>query len=279
MTSSAGITTSFGYDPAGNQTAYIDGNGNLWGTTYNSWNLPQTQVEPSTSTYSTPANSTTTIAYNGDREQTAVTEPGGVTQTYTYDSLGDLKSESGSGRRRRDRDPDLQLRQRRRHAHRRHSSTAASGQPSNATSETFTYDDRGLLTDATGSAGYHDSVQRRRPARVGPGPRRHQQLHLRRRRPPADDGRPGQRHDPDLLLQPDVPGVARSPTARSADAQSFGYNSLHQLTSDTLASQPRHHRRVHQLRVRRGRQPDLQGHHRVRPAGAATPTPTTRPAA
>ena len=26
-----------------------------------------------------------------------MTEPGGVTETYTYDSLGDLKSESGSG--------------------------------------------------------------------------------------------------------------------------------------------------------------------------------------
>ena len=40
VTSAAGIVTSFGYDPAGNQTAYTDGNGNLWGTTYNSWNLP-----------------------------------------------------------------------------------------------------------------------------------------------------------------------------------------------------------------------------------------------
>ena len=55
VTSSAGIVTSFGYDAAGNQTRYTDGNGNNWITTYNSRDLPETQVEPATSQYSTAA--------------------------------------------------------------------------------------------------------------------------------------------------------------------------------------------------------------------------------
>ena len=59
VSSAAGIITSFGYDAAGNQTRYTDGNGHPWVTTYNSWNLPETQVEPATSQYTTAANSTT----------------------------------------------------------------------------------------------------------------------------------------------------------------------------------------------------------------------------
>ena len=30
VSASSGITTSFGYDAAGNQTRYTDGNGNSW---------------------------------------------------------------------------------------------------------------------------------------------------------------------------------------------------------------------------------------------------------
>ena len=97
VTSSAGIITSFGYDAAGNQTRYTDGNGHPWVTTYNSWNLPETQVEPATSQYTTAANSTTTIAYNGDQQPVTVTEPGGVTVTDTYDSMGEVTGQSGSG--------------------------------------------------------------------------------------------------------------------------------------------------------------------------------------
>jgi YD repeat-containing protein len=36
VSSSSGITTSFGYDAAGNKSRYTDGNGHNWYYTYNS---------------------------------------------------------------------------------------------------------------------------------------------------------------------------------------------------------------------------------------------------
>ncbi|HEX4702952.1 MAG TPA: hypothetical protein VH352_12540, partial [Pseudonocardiaceae bacterium] len=97
VTASAGIVTSFGYDAAGHQTRYTNGNGNSQITTYNSRGLPETQAEPATSQYTTAANSTTTIAYNGDGKPASVTEPGGVTIADSYNSMNDLTGQSGSG--------------------------------------------------------------------------------------------------------------------------------------------------------------------------------------
>ncbi len=48
MSATSAVTTSFGYDAAGNQTLYTDGNGNPWWDTYNSWGLQESRVEPST---------------------------------------------------------------------------------------------------------------------------------------------------------------------------------------------------------------------------------------
>ena len=66
VTPTSSITTSFGYDAAGNRTRYTDGSGNPWITTYNPWNLPESQIEPATTAYSTPADSTFTTAYDAD---------------------------------------------------------------------------------------------------------------------------------------------------------------------------------------------------------------------
>ncbi len=66
MSSSSGITVSFGYDGAGNQTRYTNANGNNSYYTYNTWGLPESRVEPATSAYSAPSDSTYTTAYDAD---------------------------------------------------------------------------------------------------------------------------------------------------------------------------------------------------------------------
>jgi uncharacterized protein RhaS with RHS repeats len=42
------ITVSVGYDAAGNKTRLVDGRGNATIYTYNTWNLPESVIEPST---------------------------------------------------------------------------------------------------------------------------------------------------------------------------------------------------------------------------------------
>ncbi len=151
VTGSSGITTSFGYDPDGNRTLYTDGNGSPWQYTYNSWGLQESRVEPSTAQYASAANSTFTTGYDADGNPVTESEPGGVTVTSTYNKMGELTGQSGSGADAAtptrtfgyDLAGDLTSAST--------SNTAGSG--SNATSEAFTYDDRGLVLTASGSAG------------------------------------------------------------------------------------------------------------------------------
>ena len=86
VTSSSAVTTSFGYDAAGNQTLYTDGNGNPWQYTYNSWGLQESRIEPATAQYSGAANSVFTTAYDADQNPVTQSEPGGVTVTDTYNN-------------------------------------------------------------------------------------------------------------------------------------------------------------------------------------------------
>ena len=78
VSASTGITVSFGYDAAGNQTAYTDGNGNTTYTTYNSLGLPATIAEPHTAQYTTAADSVTTDSYDGDGNLVSQSLPGGL---------------------------------------------------------------------------------------------------------------------------------------------------------------------------------------------------------
>src|SRR5205823_4357498 len=64
VTATASITTSFGYDPAGNRTRFTDGRGNAFVTTYNTWNLPEKTIEPSTAAYPNLADRTFVTTYN-----------------------------------------------------------------------------------------------------------------------------------------------------------------------------------------------------------------------
>jgi YD repeat-containing protein len=151
VSATSGITTSFGYDAAGNQTRYADGNGHPWWDTYNSWGLQESRVEPPTAAYSSPANSTFTTGYDADGNPVTQTEPGGVTVTDTYNNLDELTGQTGTGAdaatptRTFGYDTDGNL------TSAATSNTAGTG--SNATSESFTYDDRGLMLTAAGSGG------------------------------------------------------------------------------------------------------------------------------
>ena len=235
VTSSSGIITSFGYDAAGNQTRYTDGNGSNWLTTYNSRGLPETQAEPATSQYSSAADSATTVAYDGNGKPASVTEPGGVALAYSYDSMGDLTGQSGSGATAPtaarsftyDTAGDMLTAAT--------TSTAGSGQPSNATSESFTYDDRGLVLTASGSAGSTaytwngDGEQASAADAAGTASYSYDSAgRLHAMSDPASGATLTYSYNP----MSQVSQVAYGGTG--TDVRSFGYNSLHELTSDTL---------------------------------------------
>ncbi len=99
VTATSGITTSFGYDAAGNQTLYIDGNGNDWWTTYNS--LEPARVADRATHHSaarTCGRGTFTTSYDADGNPVSITEPGGVTTiTNTYNTMDELTGQSGTG--------------------------------------------------------------------------------------------------------------------------------------------------------------------------------------
>ena len=155
VSSGTSITVSYGYDLAGHHTAITDGNGNTTYSTYNSLGLPDTITEPHTSQYSTAATSQTVDVYDGNGNLVTQDQPGGVQLTSSYDPNGDLTSQSGTGAsastasRTFSYDGAGRL------------LTAATGaegtqdsfgyQP--ATSESFSWDDRGLLLGAGGTAG------------------------------------------------------------------------------------------------------------------------------
>jgi large repetitive protein len=91
------IVTTFGYDLNGNRTRFTDGRGDNFWTTYNTLRLAESQVEPATTAYPNAADRTYTTAYNGAGQAVSQTLPGGVTQSFAYDDVGRLTSQSGSG--------------------------------------------------------------------------------------------------------------------------------------------------------------------------------------
>lgn len=137
------ITTSFGYDAVGNPTRFTDGRGNSFMTTYNSWNLPESSIEPSTTAYPSGADRTFTAAYNAVGQPVSQTSPGGVVVTNAYDSRGDLTAQTGTGA-----DAPTTAHTYGYDAAGRITSVNATG-----TNDTFGYDDRGLLLSASGPSG------------------------------------------------------------------------------------------------------------------------------
>ena len=171
------------------------------------------------------------------------------TRSFGYDPAGDLTSASTSN-------------------------TAGSG--SNATSESFTYNDRGQVLTASGSAGstsygYNGDGQVTSVADAAGTT----VLHLRRRGPAGDAGQPGDRDDRDVLLQRRLAGERdllrdgeRHPVVRLRRPAPADLRHA----EDRL----RHHGRVGRLRVQRRQRGHLPDHHAGWPGRRPAPTPTTR---
>ncbi|MBW8482523.1 LamG-like jellyroll fold domain-containing protein [Actinomadura parmotrematis] len=143
------ITTTFGYDAAGNRTRYTDGRGNNWIYGYTSWNLPESVLEPATALYSGAADRTTTTAYDAGGRSVRTTLPGGVTVSTAYDDLGRITGQSGGGADAPTADRSFTYD----HDGRMLTAGTAEAGSAAATDETFTYNDRGLLLTASGAAG------------------------------------------------------------------------------------------------------------------------------
>jgi RHS repeat-associated protein len=137
------ITTTFGYDLAGNRTRFTDGRGNRTITTYNTWNLPESLIEPATPALPNPADGTFTTAYDAMGRVANQTSPGGVTVTDSYDVMSNLLTAHGSG-------ADAPTADRTFGYDNNGRVTSATG-PAGA--DTFSYDDRGLLLTADGVSG------------------------------------------------------------------------------------------------------------------------------
>jgi RHS repeat-associated protein len=135
------ITTSFGYDLQGRRTRYTDGRGNKHLSTYNSWGLPESQIEPATS--ANPNDRTWTTAYDAAGRAVKQTQPGGVVVTNAYDAAGNLVTQTGTGAEADtpDRTFGYDL------AGQLTSMRAGTG------TDTFAYNDRGLLTTTAGPSG------------------------------------------------------------------------------------------------------------------------------
>ncbi|MEU8661150.1 LamG-like jellyroll fold domain-containing protein [Actinoplanes philippinensis] len=137
------IQSSFAYDLLGNRTRFTNGRGNSFLTTYNSMNLPESVIEPSTTRYPDPADRTFTRIYDAAGQVVADRSPGNVTTSYEYDDRGNLTRQAGAGAEAAtaDRvlgyDPDGRL-----------TSASAPGG-----TNTFTYDDRDLLRSTSGPSG------------------------------------------------------------------------------------------------------------------------------
>ncbi|WP_164298178.1 LamG-like jellyroll fold domain-containing protein [Streptomyces sp. SID13588] len=91
------ITTRYGYDAAGNKTAYTNGKGSTTYYTYTPWGLPETKQIPATTAYTSTNDRTTTQVYDALGHNVSTTLPGGITLTNAYDALGDLTQQTGTG--------------------------------------------------------------------------------------------------------------------------------------------------------------------------------------
>jgi RHS repeat-associated protein len=143
VTATSSITTSFGYDAAGNRTRYTDGRGNDTITKVNSWGLAESVVEPSTTAHPAATDRTWTVAYDENANAVKLAAPGGVSRSRTFDASDRLTDESGAGTSAATVARSLEYDELGR-------LTEASA-PGGA--NTFSYNDRGMMTKAEGPSG------------------------------------------------------------------------------------------------------------------------------
>ncbi|MFB7609975.1 LamG-like jellyroll fold domain-containing protein [Streptomyces gardneri] len=144
-TAADSITTAFGYDAAGHRTRLTDGRGKITYYTFNTWGLPESTIEPSTTLHPALSNRTWTNVYNAAARVVTELLPGNVKRQKTYDDLDRLTAETGSGTavatRPRSLSYDLAGRL-----------TGVGGDGALA-GNTYTYNDRGQLLTTDGPGG------------------------------------------------------------------------------------------------------------------------------
>ena len=236
VSASQSITVSHGYDLDGNQTAQTDGNGHTTYTTYNSLGLPATTTEPSTAAYSSAADTQTTDIYDADGDLVAQDQPGGVQISDAYDAMGDLTSQSGVGATAATATRTFTYDAAGRVLTADTSAAGTQGSPGYepATSETFQYDDRGLLLSASGSAGasaytYNGAGQMATDTdAAGTSTYTYNSAGQLAADADAASGTAG------TYSYNDLEQVTSISHGSGNDTQSFGYDDLHRLTSDSL---------------------------------------------
>ncbi|MEX2980314.1 LamG-like jellyroll fold domain-containing protein [Streptomyces sp. C36] len=234
------ITTGFGYDPAGHRTRFTNGRGNARYYTFNSWNLPESVVEPSVSTstysYTSAADSTFTTSYDAAGRPVTQTAPGGVKVTSEYDALGNLTTQSGSGA-----EIGTATRSFGYDAEGRMTSAATSAITGSAavpaTSNTFTYNDRDQLLTTAGTSGSssfaYDGdglVTARTDAAGTTGYGYDNAGRLSTLTDPVTGSRLTYTYD--ALSKPSRVQYAQGD--KDGNVRRFGYDKLHRLTDDTL---------------------------------------------
>ncbi|WUH64387.1 DNA/RNA non-specific endonuclease [Streptomyces sp. NBC_00441] len=137
------ITTTYGYDAAGDRTRLTDGRSHTTWYTFTPHGLPESVVEPSTAAYPETSDRTWTMVYDAADQPVKELKPGGVAVQRDFDALGRVTRQTGAGAE---------------------ASTAAdtfgydaSGRLTSASApggtDTFTYDDRGDLLSSGGPSG------------------------------------------------------------------------------------------------------------------------------
>jgi RHS repeat-associated protein len=216
------ITTSWGYNAAGNRTRYTDGRGNSTYYGVNTLGLAESVTEPSTTAHPALTDRMWTVAYDLNGNATTLTAPGGVVRTREYDAANRMIAESGSGggaaAATRGITYDL--------AGRPTAITAGS------TSNTFDYNDRGDLLAATASSGnatfgYDDEGQlTSRTDAAGSASFGYTKGRITTQK----DGASGVTQ----TLGYDAAGLVKTVDYGSGRVRSYGFDDLGRLSSDTL---------------------------------------------
>ncbi|MET9615373.1 LamG-like jellyroll fold domain-containing protein [Kitasatospora indigofera] len=133
------ISTTFGYDAAGNRTRLTDGRGNSTVYTFNTWGLPESTIEPTTAAHPAASSRIWTTTYDVAGQAVKLAEPGSVVRTRSFDPAGRLVKESGTGTQATTIDRELAY-DKAGHLI-KHNSSSITGQQ-------YAYNDRGLLIKA-----------------------------------------------------------------------------------------------------------------------------------
>lgn len=226
-------TTTFGYDSVGSRTRFTNGREHTWITEYNSWNLEESVLEPSTSTYTADADRRRVSTYDKAGQLIKQVLPGGVTVTAGYDVNGNIKSQTGAGAavntatREFDYDANGRVTS---------AKTAATGDGVAASQLTFAYNDRGGLLSTTGSAGassFEYTLDGQMAARTDKAGATRYTYDTAGRLDTLTDAASGTKS---TYRYNNLNQVKQIAYGTNGNVRTFGYDGLQRLTSDRLAT-------------------------------------------